>query len=293
MATNHVHQQTRNTMRYLSLLFALLLPYAALHAQEELPQWEVGAGVAALHIPDYRGSDHQQSYLLPLPYLIYRGETVKVDKEGAHADLFKSDRAKLDISLNVGPPAKSSEDGARRGMPNIDPTIEVGPAIKLLLAASDDRNHILSLRLPWRAVIATNLSRFNFIGWTFTPHVNYAALNLGSTGGWNLGIAAGPVYASERYHDYYYEVNREYTTSTRSAYDAKGGYSGLQVTGALSKRYSKFWVGMFVRYDDLSGVVFEDSPLVRKKSSLMFGVGISWVFAKSSKTVTVVPELLR
>jgi outer membrane scaffolding protein for murein synthesis (MipA/OmpV family) len=281
-------------VRYPFLLGLALWAVLPAWAQEqELPQWEAGAGFAALSIPDYRGSDKQNSYLLPLPYLIYRGETVKVDKEGAHADIFKSERAKLDVSFNVGPPAKSSENGARTGMPNIDPTVEGGPALKLLLAKSADRNQVLTLRFPWRAVIATDLSHFDYIGWIFAPHFNYDVFDLGGSSGWNLGLAIGPLYASEKYHDYYYEVAPQYATAARPAYDAKSGYSGTQLTAALSKRYPQFWVGVFVRYDDLSGTVFEDSPLVRKKESLMFGGGVSWVFAKSPKTVRVVPELLR
>jgi MipA family protein len=259
------------------------------HAQEELPQWEAGAGLALLSIPDYRGADKRHMYVLPLPFLIYRGDTVKVDKEGAHADILKSDTVKLDISLNAGPPAKSSEDGARSGMPDIDPTLEAGPALKILLAASADRDHVLSLRLPLRAVITT---KFDYIGLTFAPHINYDVFNIGAPG-WNLGFSIGPVYNSEQYHDYYYQVTPEYVTATRPAYDAKGGYGGTQATIALGKRFERFWVGGFVRYDDLSGAVFEDSPLVRKKSSLMYGGGISWVFAKSAQTVIVMPDLLK
>jgi outer membrane protein len=270
----------------------LLSVFAVAHAQEELPAWEAGMGFAALSIPDYRGSDRQRSYVLPLPYLVYRGETVKVDKEGAHADLFKSDSVKLDLSINAGPPAKSSDDGARSGMPDIDPTLEAGPVLKVLLSASADQDRILSLRLPLRGVVATNFRHSKSIGWVFAPNLNYDLFDFVRPG-WNFGMAAGPVFASERYHDYYYEVPQQYATAARPAYDAKAGYSGAQFTLALSKRYPKFWVGAFLRYDDLSGAVFADSPLVRKKSSLMYGGGISWVFAKSARTVTVYPELLK
>lgn len=261
-------------------------------ADEELPQWEAGAGLAALRIPDYRGSTKYRNYLLPLPYIVYRGETVKVDKEGAHADLFRSDTVKLDVSLNAGPPAKSTDDGVRSGMPDIDPTFEVGPVLKVLLLASGDGNEVLSLRLPARAVYATNFRHSEPIGWTATPHVNFDAFNLGGSG-WNLGLAAGPVYGSERYHDYYYQVDAEYASATRPEYNARGGYGGLQTTVALGRRFPRFWAGAFVRYDSLSGAVFENSPLVEKKSSVMFGGGVSWVFAVSSKTVRVTPELLK
>ena len=276
------------------VLTAFLPACAPALAQEGPPVWEVGAGVATLSIPDYRGSDKRSSYVLPLPYLVYRGETVRVDREGVHADIFRSDRVELDVSLNAGPPAKSSDNGVRTGMPDIEPTVEAGPAIKVLLAASGDRDRGLSPRLPWRAVVATDLARYSDIGWTFTPSVQYRAFDLGPGGGWNFGVAVGPVYASERYHDYYYEVSPAYAGAARPAYDARGGYGGLQTMLTLSKRYPGFWVGLFARYDDLSGAVFEDSPLVRRKDSLMFGGGVSWVFARSERTARAIPEdLLR
>jgi hypothetical protein len=38
----------------------------------ELPLWEAGIGVFPGTFPNYRGSDDQQDYLLPFPYLVYR-----------------------------------------------------------------------------------------------------------------------------------------------------------------------------------------------------------------------------
>ncbi len=83
------------------------------------------------------------------------------------------------------------------------------------------------------------------------------------------------------------------TTTTRPAYDAHGGYSGSFARVTLAKRYPRFWVGMFVRYDDLRGATFEDSPLVRQTGALMWGAGIAWVFAQSEQTVPQMPELFR
>jgi outer membrane scaffolding protein for murein synthesis (MipA/OmpV family) len=48
-----------------------------------------------------------------------------------------------------------------------------------------------------------------------------------------------------------------------------------------SRRYPRFWVSAFARYDNLSGAVFADSPLVKKQESFMAGVGIAWILAES------------
>jgi len=256
---------------------------AALHASVapagELPRWELGLGAAGLTIPDYRGADQQRGYILPLPYIQYRGEVFRIDREGAHGDVFTSGRVKVDLSLGAGPPAKSNKNDARRDMPDLDPTVEAGPSLHIYLARNERRDRAWSLRLPLRTVEAVSFSHTKRIGWVFAPSLDFNASHIG--GGWGISTAVGPIYASEDYHDYYYEVAPGYATATRPAYDARAGYSGSRLTLTLSRRFPKFWVGAFARYDNLSGAVFADSPLVKRKNSFMAGIGIAWILAQS------------
>jgi len=114
--------------------------------------------------------------------------------------------------------------------------------------------------------------------------VNIDFNNVGRTG-WNFGAGVGPVFAADRFHDYYYSVPARFATPTRPEYHAEGGYSGMHALAALSKRYPKYWVGAFVRYDWLGGAKFEDSPLVRTKSSIAGGFGIAWMIGESKRHV--------
>jgi outer membrane protein len=245
----------------------------------ELPLWEAGLGVAGLTFPDYRGSDQQRGYVLPLPYIQYRGKVFRIDREGAHEELFTSDRIKLDLSMAVGPPAKSDKSDARSGMPDLKPTVEVGPALHVYLARNQRRDREWSLRLPLRTAEVVSFSQTKNIGWVFAPSLNFEAFTVG--GGWDIDTAIGPIYATESYNDYYYEVAPGFATATRPAYDARAGYSGSRLTITMSRRYPKFWVGAFARYDNLSGAVFVDSPLVKRKDSFMAGIGIAWILAQS------------
>ena len=45
----------------------------------------------------------------------------------------------------------------------------------------------------------------------------------------------------------------------------RAGYGGTEFLAALWKRFANFWVGAFVRYDNLAGAAFVDSPLVRTR----------------------------
>ena len=40
---------------------------------DELPRLELGIGATGISVPDYRGSSEQRSYVLPFPYVVYRG----------------------------------------------------------------------------------------------------------------------------------------------------------------------------------------------------------------------------
>ena len=62
---------------------------------EPLPQWEFGLGATAFTLPDYRGSDERRGYVFPLPFLVYRGESVRVDRQGVRGIFFESDRVQL------------------------------------------------------------------------------------------------------------------------------------------------------------------------------------------------------
>lgn len=258
---------------------------------EERPKWELAIGATAISIPDYRGSDEQSYYLLPFPAIAYRGDVLKADRDGVRAEFLHTDRVKFDISLNAGPPAKSEENAARSGMPDIDPTIELGPMLKVLLAASDDRNHALSVRVPVRAVIS--VPDFDNRGWVFVPYLNYDIFNVFGQKWLEFGASVGVIYGSEKFHDYYYQVDPQYATPSRPAYDAKAGYSGTQFTLTLSKRFESYYVGGYVRYENLSGTAFEDSPLLRQDRSFLAGVVVTWIFAKSGEMVKVPLDPLR
>ena len=240
------------------------------------PRWEIGLGLGAVSLPDYRGSNARSGYVLPLPYVNYRGDYFRVDREGMRGGMFQSARVRLDFSAAAALPA-NSESSARAGMPDLDPAIELGPSLVVDLGKRDGR---WSLNFPLRVVVASDLSYARSIGWVFSPYLKF---EVGDTGAWAYDISVGPMYASEAYHDYYYEVDPAYATPTRPAYDARRGYSGARVTFTLGKRYDGFWIGVFARYDDLSGVAFRSSPLVETDSAFIVGGGVAWILARSAK----------
>lgn len=264
-------------------LATLLAIQGTVATPRELPLWEVGAGLFPSTFPAYRGSDDQQYYLLPFPYLVYRGNYLRVDREGLRAQLFDTERVQFNISLNAAAPARSEDSDAREGMPDLDPAVEIGPSLNVLLARLSDK-HSLKLRLPVRSVIATDLGNTRQSGWIFNPHLKLESEDVFS--GWNTGLSLGPLFGSEKYHAYYYGVDPRYATATRPGYSASGGYSGTLALASLSRRFDRIWMGGFVRYDNLSGAQFDDSPLLETRHSFMAGFAVAWIFSQSSRALT-------
>lgn len=280
-ARHCVKTKTVTTMAARGLVLALML-LPLLTAAQDKPLWELGAGAAVISFADYRGSDKQRSYLLPLPYFIYRGEFLQVDRDKMRGLLFKTERVELELSANGTVPVRSRDNPVRQGMPDLDPTLELGPSLNILLMSTPQRTR-LTLKLPVRAVIASDFHHVQNAGVLSQPQLN---LDVTMAGGWQLGLAAGPLFADRRYHQYFYGVDPAYATAVRPAYRARGGYSGLQLVAAASKRFDKLWIGGFIKYDDLSQAVFADSPLAERRNNVSAGIAVAWIFAQSPQRVT-------
>jgi len=252
----------------------------------EKPLWELGAGVGVLHFPAYRGSDESRQWILPVPYLIYRGDFLKADRKGIRGTFFDSERAELSLSLAASPPASSDHVDAREGMPDLEPTVELGPSLDVELWKSADARRRLGLRVPLRAAVTLE-SHPRSTGWQFTPQLNLDWSDPASLRGWTLGLVAGPIFGDQRQHRYFYEVDTRFATPTRPEFDAHGGYAGTQFLAALWKRYPRWWIGGFVRYDNLAGATFIDSPLVKTRHYVAAGVAATWLIGESSHLVEV------
>jgi MipA family protein len=268
----------------LSLWLGLLLspPVAAYH----LPKWEFGLGAGILNAPAYRGASGRKSYVLPVPYVAYRGERFKVDEEGMRGELLKSKRMHLDVSIAGSLPVAAG-GGVREGMKDLDPIGEIGPSLEFVLAQQGQRYEGWEqqwwLRLPLRAALSVGDPLVGYQGWVFSPHLNGVWVKGAEGARWRWSLSLGPIFASRAYHDYFYTVSSRDANANRTGYEASAGYSGSRVTLSLSVNSKKWFVGAFARYDDLHGAVFENSPLVETRAYLAVGVAVSRIFMQSSE----------
>ena len=250
---------------------------------EQKPLWELGFGAAALDGPDYRGADERTTFVVPLPYVVYRGHFLKAEGDGVRGLLHKSDRYEVNISVGGSTPVDSHAD-ARRGMPDLDPALEIGPSLNVTLAGGEHEATQWQLRLPVRAVFTSDFSSVANRGFVANPNLNFD-LRRGIPGGWKLGATIGPLFGDADNNSYYYDVKPKFATTDRRAYDTDGGYAGLRASVSMTNRFGNVWVGSYLRYENVSHATFESSPLVGRDNGVSVGVAFAVIFAKSSTMV--------
>ena len=245
---------------------------------DEPPTLELGIGVAGISVPDYRGSSEQRSYLLPLPFVIYRGEKLRADRDGVRGLLFEDRRLELNVSIGGYIPVDSEDNPQREGMPDLDSTIEIGPSLNWHLSALGPRGP--RIRIPLRAVVSVGRDGTSHVGWRLHPV--YELPFRERFAGFNVKMQVGPQFADSSYHDYYYSVADSEVRPGRPSFASSSGYSGFSLQfSAMRRMSSRWWLGALVRYDDLRGAIFEDSPLVVEDRALLFGIGLVRIFFTS------------
>tara|TARA_B110000908_G_scaffold141300_1_gene168833 strand:+ start:250 stop:1152 length:903 start_codon:yes stop_codon:yes gene_type:complete len=278
-------------------LLVLIVTSTHIKAQEEIaleddirPVWEVGVFAAAFSSPEYPGAGQRQNNVIPAPYFIYRGETLRIG-DGSIARAVAIDRSwyELDLSLAGSFNANSEGNEARLGMPDLDFIFELGPQLRVLLSKFEFELHgkgELFLNLQARAAFSTDFSGFNKRGYVFQPVLSYRQR------GWlsektALSISLSPTWATEKLHDYFYQVDSDFVTEQRSAYDAESGYLGTDLSVGLSFNATEdIRIFTFARASLHSGSANEDSPLFRDKSTYSYGIGMVWQLWESEEKVS-------
>ncbi len=249
---------------------------------KELPLWELGLGVGGLHQPYYVGTEQTRTFAFPVPVPVYRGDVLKSDDDGMRAELIKNSRFKLDLSLDFNLAVDSDDVDLRTGMNDIGSLLQVGPSLQFKIADNDDHQWLFNL--PLRANLEFQ-DGIDSAGYTFAPNLTYFNYFSWSGKPWRAGVALGPQFGSKDYQNTYYGVASEFATEARPEFSADSGYSGSRLLLSLrSKDKDRLWV-WFLRYENISGASFEDSPLVETSRGLSVGVIYSRFLFKSKKTV--------
>jgi MipA family protein len=267
-------------MKKILVLGASLLSAAlTVQAQEAgLPLWEIGVFAGTASTPSYPGASDRSARTLVLPYLIYRGEVLRMERSGVGARLVHTDDVEFDVGFNASLPSNSQDTSTRQGMPDLGTLVEFGPRLKVTLARPAPGQR-LRLDLPLRAVLEIH-SGVRQQGAVFEPELRYEARDIGA--GWSLSSAASVVLGDQKLNRYFYEVAPQFVTAARPAYEARPGLIATRLTFNTTKEINPD-VRVFgqVRLESYAGAANQDSPLNVRSSGVSVGIGLAWTLGRS------------
>ena len=98
--------------------------------------------------------------------------------------------------------------------------------------------------------------------------------------------ASGIDVADGGYTDYFYGVPEASARPGREAYSGQGGYAGFMASTMLARRIPGFGKVLgYVRWENVNGAVYENSPLVKSKNNFTVGVTVEWMLFTSKTKV--------
>lgn len=261
------------------IIGALLLALSGAAGAQELPLWEVGMLGGAASTPAYPGSSDRSTRGLLLPFLIYRGEIFRADQSGIGARLARSERVELDVGLAASLPARSDDVGARASMRDLGTLLEFGPRLKVRLADPTPHSR-LRLDIPLRAVIEAR-GGVRGQGYTFEPKIVYEMR--GPQEAWTFNSHIGMVIGDRKVNRYFYEVQPEFATASRPAFQADSGLMLVRVGASGSRLVNPdLRVFGFVRYESYAGAANKESPLMKRNTGASAGIGFAWTIKRSA-----------
>lgn len=268
---------------FITVLFFSVINKASV-AYDDKPLFDLGGVVGHGSLADYPASNEYRYFTLPVPYVSYRGELLQTDDEdGTRFRLLSGDNLNFDISFGGTFPTDPKKNLARKDMPALDWTLEIGPRLLYYLYRSKEFGKI-RLGIPLRSSFSTDFITTKQVGYLFAPALQIDKYNFpldDMTLYFNIGLN----YLNEGLADYFYEVDDAYQTPERGAYNAKSGYLGWESYLATKYESNGKILLLGLRYSDFNGSVNSESFLHRTDSSLSYFIGLGWVLFESEQRV--------
>ena len=247
------------------------------------PLWEGGAGVLSALVPAYPGSEDSNVFNIPFPTFFYRGDFIRADEEGGmRGRFFKEKNYEINLSIGGSLPANSEDVSARENMPDLKTMTEFGPGLlSTLWRKKGDANFKLGLNVPLRTAFSIDFWEIKERGLIFNPILYLVTENFVGDGYFTFtGLSS--VFASQRFHKVFYEVENQYATAERPAYRARSGYLSTTLSQGLSKQiFNQVNMFLFFTYTNLKGNSNATSPLFRKENNFSGAIGFVWWFFES------------
>lgn len=244
------------------------------------PLWEVGGIGFGVSQQAWPGSSETVRQGLALPYVLYRGPWLRIDRSSLGLRAVRTSSFELDIGASGSFGTSGSGTVARSGMPELGTRVEFGPRAKWQLGSTPGGGR-WQAELPLRGVFDLSDSLASR-GFAIEPEISY---RVDDVNGWRLSAGLSALWGDRRLNGSFYDVDAAFATPARPAYQAQAGLIALRLGLTASYRLSPDWrVFGFGRLDSVAGAANEDSPLVSQRNGFTGGLGLLWTWKRSGRT---------
>lgn len=266
-------------MRWI-LLLASFWSSQSLFAEKPKTIFELGIGLGHSVMPEYVGSKETKSYTVPFPYIYYRRDDIKINRDSVQGLELFDGRLRFGLDYGINLPLKSKNNQARQDMYDLEPVLMTGP--KAVLCLAQDCSKDFPLRVYWSVMkpFVMDSDIFNDLDWVSRIGIKYDETLFESRkhGKLSLTSSARVQYQGNRYSDYYYGVASQDVTDQRAFYSSASGYAGYQLSAGLRWRKGNWWAGAFAQYLDINDAQVANSPLVTDADNYRVGFAFAWIF---------------
>lgn len=279
---NRLGAMMRTVAAGLALLPALAAAQSEPNARVAEPLWEVGAVGFGLSQQAWPGSSETVRRAIAVPYVLYRGPLLRIDRGDAGLRAIKTEAFELDVGFSGALGSRVGETEERRGMPELGTLVEFGPRGRWNLGAAPGGGQ-WRFQLPLRGVFDVN-DRFSNRGLALEPEIQWIHPNLA---GWSVVVSGSALLGDRQLAGTFYDVKPEFATASRPAYEAQSGLIASRLRLTASQRLSRDWrVFGFGRLNTVAGAVNAGSPLASLTTGFSVGVGIQWTWIRSDRSAS-------
>lgn len=246
-----------------------------------LPLWEAGVIGGGITQPAYPGADERASLLLGLPFVVYRGEYLRIDRSTVGVRAIKTERTEVDVGLAASLGSRAADSEARHGMDDLGTLLEFGPRLNISLGDVSAGRSDSRIQLPVRGVFDAD-DHFSYRGIAFEPQW---VKDIRLPNDWLVSSNLGAVFGDQKLTDTFYRVAPAEATPTRPSYAARSGLIALRASLFASRLFTpdmRFF--SYLRLDSVQGAANQGSPLVRRDYGWSAGIGLAWTLSHSERS---------
>lgn len=280
--------------KVLALSFFVLLPVSLLadempetppdiklvreYSVVDLPLWEAGFVAAGVNQPAYPGAEDRAGLLFALPFVIYRGDYLRIDRGTVGLRAIKTPRAELDVGFAASLGSSSSVVEARRGMDDLGTLVEFGPRLKIHLGDVSEGHGSSRIQIPVRGVYDLN----NHLKYRGIAYELQWVKDMELPEDWTVTTNLGALFGDQQLADTFYRVAPGEATSVRPSYNASSGLISWQASIFASRFFTRdMRLLSYLRFDSVASSANHDSPLVRRDTGWTFSLGLLWTLSHS------------